>query len=56
MEVKDLIRELKTYSLGKKIEIECPNGLLVNPKIKVIHLRQWDMGSPIISYVITWQD
>jgi hypothetical protein len=54
--IGQLIRELSWYPKDKEIEIECPNGLLVRPRIKVMRDSLFAFKYPVKSYVITWQD
>jgi hypothetical protein len=56
MTIGELIRELSNYPKDKEIEIECPNGLLVRPRIKVMRESLSAFSEPVKSYVITWQD
>lgn len=56
MRVSDFIRELKNYRQDQKIEIECPNGLMVDPRIKVQHENPMDPFSKPTGYVVTWRD
>ena len=55
MTIGQLIRDLNCYPKDREIEIECPNGLLVEPSIKRISENPLDPCSAVISYVITWQ-
>jgi hypothetical protein len=56
MTVAELIRELSSYQQDKEIEIECPNGLMVRPRIKRYCETMADIGKPTKSYVVTWRD
>jgi hypothetical protein len=61
MTVNDFIKELQMISSDKResdIRITCPNGLEVEPKIK---MKFENFGSPLLGdefecMIITWQD
>ena len=55
MTIGELIRNLKTYPLEMEIEIECPNGLLVEPKIKVYREDMLNWNKPL-KYVLTGRE
>lgn len=52
MTVNELIDELRKHDPDKNIEIECPNGLLVEPKIKLVRETPFVFGE-VKSYVLT---
>jgi hypothetical protein len=56
MKIESLINVLQNLSPGREIEIECPNGLLVDPSIKRIRENPMDPSSKLLSYVISWQN
>jgi hypothetical protein len=53
MTIGALVRELKGYPQDVEIEIECPNGMLVDPKIKFIHEDSMNPCSKVLGYVLT---
>lgn len=55
MKIEQLIRLLKTYPLDQEIEIECPNALLVEPKIKNYREDLTNWNKPL-KYVISWRE
>ena len=58
MKVKSLIAELKNLNQDKEVKLECPNGLLVDPKIKNHLLERYPVNysqKNIKEYVLTWQ-
>ena len=61
MTVDDFIRELQSISENKRklpILIECPNGLMVSPNVKM-RIKEGTMFTPeqeVESMVITWRD
>jgi len=57
MKVKDFIVELQNNCQEDlDINIECPNGLLVKPQIKVDHEVRCNPFSPKVGYVISWRN
>lgn len=56
MTIKEFIKVLRNYPQNAEIEIECPNGLLVEPKIKNNYVVDYDTTCGIIGYVVSWRD
>lgn len=56
MKISELIRKLRNYDRNKEIQIECPNGLMVQPRVKRYIETMADIGKPTKSYVVTWRD
>jgi hypothetical protein len=57
MKLSQFIRELSNYQQDREIEIECPNGLMVDPRIKIGRINPYNDGfGPVESYVISWRD
>jgi hypothetical protein len=55
MNTLDLIKQLQSLKQRMPIEIECPNGLLVEPKIKMRREHLDNPKSPVVAYVIDWK-
>lgn len=53
MTVGEFIRDLQAYPLDMLIEIECPNGLLVEPQVKYVRETPFVYNSAIKSLVLT---
>lgn len=61
MSIDGFIRKLKMISPDKRklpLHIQCPNGLLTEPNIKMVHqnVESPYVGDEITSMVITWRD
>jgi hypothetical protein len=54
MTVKQLIRSLNSLQQDKNIEVECPNGLLVDPDIKYFRQNPFDGDKFALKYIITY--
>jgi hypothetical protein len=53
--IDKLITLLEGYPKDAEIQIECPNGLLVDPKVLNIHEKDFDFSSKITGYVLGWR-
>ena len=56
MKRNDLIRMLRGLRNDLDIKIECPNGLLVNPSIKIMRKNPLDIFSEPECLVLSWRD
>jgi len=56
MKMKDFIMMCLNYHLDMDVEIECPNGLLVEPSIKIKHEYPMNPFSPVVGYVVSWDN
>jgi len=56
MTIGELVRELKGYPMDKDIEVECPNGMTVSPRIKYRRAKLYDSSSAVTGYIITWRE
>ncbi len=56
MKIRDLCNMLEEYCQEDEIEIECPNGLLVDSIIKARHEPKMAIFTKPVGYVISWRD
>ena len=56
MKMKDFAFDCAQYQRDLDVEIECPNGFMVSPKIKLKHENPMNPFSPVVGYVVSWRD